>query len=192
MRGLSTEFDIKLDLKSSGGQTAANDDNGIGTNALAAIELKAGETLEIMVSAVGNAVSGKYEWSVLRVDSAALSSGQGAASGSLEQGDERIASRYERRYDVDAPGPGVVIVDVRSAELDTLVRARAAGDGFENDDFGGDQNRSVLAVPVAAAGKISIIVTSYRENATGPFQMNAQFFAQRTPPPIPPNWREGG
>ncbi|MBX7058614.1 MAG: hypothetical protein K1X75_11160 [Leptospirales bacterium] len=190
IRGVSSDFDIKLDVvNKQTNATASNDDNGEGTNSLTAIEMQAGQTMEIKVSSVAGASSGRFQIGILRAGAADARLRSANVSGALEQGDQRVISRFERSYPLQVSGPGILLAEVKSADFDPIVRAIVAGQGHQNDDYNGDEHRSILAINVAQAGPIKLIVTSYKENAGGNYSVSARFFPMSNGPAVPSNWQ---
>ena len=89
-------------------------------------------------------------------------------------------------------GSGILIAELNAPDFDPMLRARVSNLGFENDDYMEDRHRSILAVPVRAAGKVRLGVTSYAERTTGSYRLEARFFPLANPPQIAPNWGSDG
>ena len=187
----SSDFDTILKLRNnSTGEEIENDDYGEGYNSLAIIEAAAGVTLSIAVRPYDSSTGGAYTVTVLQAR--LLKPAAANVAGELSAGDERDVARYEKWYDLEVPGSGILIAELNAPDFDPMLRARVSNLGFENDDYMEDRHRSILAVPVRAAGKVRLGVTSYAERTTGSYRLEARFFPLANPPQIAPNWGSDG
>ncbi len=94
--------------------------------------------------------------------------------GRLEKGDETLRSgEYADKYTFAGRTGQRVAVDLRSGDFDPYVFVRApSGEQFDNDDFGGDANRSFLSLPLAESGAYEVTVTSYSTGETGAYTLS--------------------
>lgn len=92
-------------------------------------------------------------------------------SGSLDASDQRLGSgefMEVHTFDGDAGEP--VRIELSSSAFDTfLIVESPSGERIENDDFEGDQTRSVVEFAMPEAGRYRVLATSYRAGETGPY-----------------------
>ncbi|MEM1117725.1 MAG: caspase family protein [Bacteroidota bacterium] len=107
-------------------------------------------------------------------------------SGTLDGSDQRLQSgefMEVHTFDGDAGEP--VRIEMTSAEVDTyLIVESPSGERIENDDFEGDQTRSVVEFAMREAGRYRVIATTYRPGETGAYTVRvSQADALRPDPP---------
>ena len=92
--------------------------------------------------------------------------------GELTEDDEQIHSAFVDSFQVEAEAGQRIIVDLRSAEFDTLLRLLPPeGKAAENDDYGTDTGHSHIEFLATVSGTYSIQVTSYTTLTTGPYSL---------------------
>ena len=107
-------------------------------------------------------------------------------AGDLDPQDRRAASgKYQELHTFDGDAGEPIRVEMRSADFDTfLAVVTPSGEALTNDDFEGDQTRSVVEFVMPEAGRYQIVATSYRADATGDYTLR---LSQRDAfPPTPP------
>jgi hypothetical protein len=94
--------------------------------------------------------------------------------GRLEKGDDTLSSgEYADVYTFTASSGERAVVDVRSSEFDPYLFVRApSGEQFDNDDFEGDANRSLLSLDLSESGEYRVTVTSYDKGETGGYTLS--------------------
>lgn len=94
-------------------------------------------------------------------------------SGSLQPGDETLQTGEYADSITFQGQPGQRIrIDLTSDDFDTYLMLRApSGDQLDNDDFSGQQNRSVIETTLSESGEYRVIVTSYATNETGDYEI---------------------
>jgi hypothetical protein len=94
--------------------------------------------------------------------------------GRLEKGDDTLSSgEYFDVYTFTGGAGQRAVVDLRSGDFDPYVFVRApSGEQFDNDDFEGDANRSLLSLDLTESGQYRVTVTSYREGETGGYTLS--------------------
>lgn len=91
--------------------------------------------------------------------------------GELELGDVTwSAGEYVDSYDFDAKAGQTIVVDLRSSEFDPFLIVRVPnGEQFENDDFEGSRDRSLISLTAAETGRYSVHVTSFAGGDAGAY-----------------------
>ena len=94
--------------------------------------------------------------------------------GRLEKGDETLdAGEYADVFSFTAEAGQRAVVDLRSGDFDPYLIVRApSGEQFDNDDFEGDANRSLLSLEPTESGEYGVTVTSYRKGETGGYTLS--------------------
>ncbi len=65
-----------------------------------------------------------------------------------------------------------MLVDLNSADFDTyLIVVSPDGEEFENDDFEGDLDRSLLSIILPQSGRYEVWVTSYSAYEAGSYRL---------------------
>ncbi|HUQ53237.1 MAG TPA: pre-peptidase C-terminal domain-containing protein [Gammaproteobacteria bacterium] len=106
----------------------------------------------------------------LRGDAAATDLNRGR----LEKGDDTLSSgEYMDAYTFTGSTGQRAVVDLRSGDFDPYVFVRApSGKQFDNDDFEGDANRSLLALDLTESGEYKVTVTTYKKDETGGYTLS--------------------
>lgn len=183
---MSSDFDAYLILRGADGRTmGSDDDSGEGTNARLHAVLPRDGTYRVIATAVGDSARGRYTLAVSGWEapdaappgrSAVIAVGE-TKDGILEPGDEISADGpYQDRWLVDAPAGARLTVDMRSSDLDSyLVVLAPDGKVVGSDDDGGGGKDAEVAIRAGAAGRYTILATSYGdEPAAGAYRLSLQ------------------
>lgn len=102
--------------------------------------------------------------------------------GRLEKGDDTLASgEYSDVYTFTASSGQRAVVDLRSGDFDPYLFLRApSGEQFDNDDFEGDANRSLLSLDLTQSGEYRVTVTSYQKAETGAYTLSMDVGRSKT------------
>ena len=94
--------------------------------------------------------------------------------GRLDKGDDTLRSgEYADEYTFTGRVGQRAVVDLRSGDFDSYVFVRApSGEQFDNDDFEGDANRSLLSLDLTEGGEYEVTVTSYATGETGDYTLS--------------------
>ena len=183
---MSADFDAYLILRDADGRMMGyDDDSGEGTNARLHAVLPRDGTYRLIATAVGDSARGRYTLAVSGWEApAAAAPGRSAViavgetkDGILEPGDELSGDGpYEDRWLVDAPAGARLTVDMRSSDLDSyLVVLGRDGRVLGSDDDGGGGKDAEVAIRAGAAGRYTILATSYGdEPAVGAYRLSLQ------------------
>ncbi|MCY3621900.1 MAG: caspase family protein [Gammaproteobacteria bacterium] len=120
---------------------------------------------KLVVSDVGDTTSSE------RLSSERLT--EGTVKGRIEASDGLLESgRYYDMYTLEASSEQTIVIDLRSADFDTVLRFRTP-DGFEqeNDDFEGSTDRSLIETVARQSGRYDVLVTSYGRRETGEYDL---------------------
>jgi hypothetical protein len=93
--------------------------------------------------------------------------------GRLERGDDTLTSgEFADSYTFTASAGQRAVIELRSDDFDPYVFVRAPnGEQFDNDDFGDDASRSLLALDLTENGEYRVTVTSYAKGETGAYTL---------------------
>jgi hypothetical protein len=174
----SEEFDTFVTLESPSGSTQENDDFG-GEARRSRIETVLAEsgTYTVHVSSYGSNVIGPYS---LEVPAGAIAVApivrQAVASitlqGSLSNGDATDSGKFRDAYTFQGTSGQQVVVDVESADFDTVVTLRSpSGQQQENDDWQGQIRHSRIESGLTETGTYTVYVSSYGASATGSYTL---------------------
>ena len=205
----SDAFDTYLVVDPPRGETIQDDDGG-GRTGHSRVEMDLTEpgTYTVYVTSYAADETGDYELALDLSESFGRSgAGEDAASGgapglysqrtsaltlaetisgTLDATDRRRDSGEfveVHTFDGDAGEP--VRIEMASGAFDTyLVVESPSGERIANDDFEGDQTRSVVEFAMPEAGRYRVLATSYRPGETGPYTVRvSQTDALRPDPP---------
>jgi hypothetical protein len=92
----------------------------------------------------------------------------------LGSGDARLSSgEYRDDHSFDGQRGQFAVIDLRSSEFDPyLIVSTPGGEQFDNDDYEGDVNRSLISFYLDETGSYEVTVTSYEENETGSYTLD--------------------
>lgn len=98
--------------------------------------------------------------------------------GTLEMGDELLESgELADAHFLEGTAGEFVRLDLRSEEFDPyLILVTPSGEQFENDDYGGDSARSMLALDLTETGEYRAIVTAYAPGEAGRYRFAIERF----------------
>jgi hypothetical protein len=101
------------------------------------------------------------------------SSGSRVEHGRLQQGDKVLTSgEYADVFRFDGRSGNRAIIDLRSADFDPYVLVRTPGGAqFDDDDYGGEAGRALVALELDETGEYEVIVTSFSEGETGTYSL---------------------
>src|SRR5262245_18386384 len=93
--------------------------------------------------------------------------------GRLQDGDDVLSSgEYADVFRFAGRSGNRAIVDLRSADFDPYVLIRTpSGAQFDDDDYGDDAGRALLALELDETGEYQVIVTSFSEGETGNYSL---------------------
>ena len=105
----------------------------------------------------------------------AIASGE-VVSGSLSNGDQqRSNNAYADNYSFEGRAGDVLSLDLRSTAFDTLLMVLSPdGTEFENDDFSGSTERSVLEIDLVETGTYKVIVSSFSDGEVGRYKLGVR------------------
>ncbi len=174
---MSSDFDTYLILRDADGRmVGSDDDSGEGTNARLHAVLPRDGTYRLIATAAGDSARGRYTLAVSGWEapdaappgrSAVIAVGE-TKDGILEPGDEVSADGpYQDRWLLDAPTGARLTVDMRSTDLDSyIVVLDPDGKVVGSDDDGGGGKDAEVALRAHAAGRYTILATSYGDDPT--------------------------
>jgi len=174
----SRDFDPYLILLGPQEQRAENDDHeGDAQRSLLALTLEESGTYRVGVTSYKAGETGSYQ---LRINAgatqAAAAPGPMMERGSLASGDQTLRSgEFVDSYTFPGVPGQTVNIDLTSSAFDTyLMLIDPKGDQTENDDEGGT-DRSLISQTLTEPGEYQVLVTSYSEGETGPYELQVQF-----------------
>ncbi|MFC1529764.1 hypothetical protein ACFL6R_03500, partial [Gemmatimonadota bacterium] len=171
----SSEFDAYLILYSPSEDVEENDDfEESSTDSRIELDITESGTWTVTATSYEADETGQYEVTVEISDGSLESkTGQSISSGSLASGDQLLDDgRYADTYSLDGTIGEEVVIDLRSAEFDTYLRlVSPAGVIQYNDDYEGDQNRSLMNLTLEENGTHTVIVTSYAVGGSGAYDL---------------------
>ena len=103
----------------------------------------------------------------------AAADGSRVEQGSLQTGDDVLTSgEYADTFRFDGSGGRRAVVDLRSADFDPYLVVRTpSGAQFDNDDYGDDAGRAVVALELDETGEYEVVVTSFSEGESGSYSL---------------------
>jgi hypothetical protein len=183
---MSSDFDAYLIVRDADGRLlGSDDDSGEGTNARLHTVLPRDGTYRVIATASGDSARGRYTLVVSGWEapdapppgrSGVIAAGE-TKDGILEPGDEVSGDGpYQDRWFLDAPAGARLVVDMRSSDLDSyLVALDPDGKVMGSDDDGGGGRDAELPLRARAAGRYTILATSYGdEPTTGAYRLSVQ------------------
>jgi hypothetical protein len=193
----SDEFDTYLIIRTPTGEQFDNDDFE-GSTARSFLEIPMTEAGSYVVAVTSYAPheTGHYALQIETVTgsggatttpetqgSARLTVGQ-PASGTLAEGDEALSTgQYGDLYTLDVAAGQSVQIDMTSDDFDTYLRVMLpSGEMLENDDFESRLDMSRIDLTAPTPGRLRIVATSYRPEATGDYQLLVTATAGSAPP----------
>ncbi len=175
----SQDFDPYVIVRGPGELQEENDDctEGDTTRSCLDVTVREAGTYEIVVTTYQPGEQGDYRL-MYDVDGREVerggTSGGGVRTetGRLERGDGTLQSgEFRDTYTVVGDG-GSLVVDLTSDDFDPyLIVETPDGDQFDNDDYEGALDRSLLVVQTRAGASYEVTVTSYAVGATGAYRL---------------------
>ena len=106
-------------------------------------------------------------------------------TGALDPSDQRFDSgKYLEVHTFDGDAGEPVRVEMSSTAFDTfLIVETPSGERLTNDDFEGDQSRSVVEFAMPESGRYRVLATSYRGGETGPYTIHVSQLDALLPDP---------
>ncbi|HZF31449.1 MAG TPA: hypothetical protein VE907_20200 [Gammaproteobacteria bacterium] len=103
----------------------------------------------------------------------AAANGARIEHGNLQNGDDVLMSgEYADTFRFDGSSGHRAVVDLRSADFDPYVVVRTpSGAQFDNDDYGDDAGRALVALELDESGEYEVVVTSFSEGETGAYNL---------------------
>ena len=178
----SDDFDTYLILRQPNGETLANDDTDGSNSRIEAILPEAGN-YEVLVSSFTGGETGEYRLNIAEVTDLSAGAGSEVAAGSLHVGDsvsgdlvdgDQLAENDEFQDSFFFTGNSgeTIIVDLTASDFDTVLSLQTpAGEIFENDDYEGSTDQSLLRLTLQESGRYRILVSSYSSGETGNYQL---------------------
>jgi hypothetical protein len=171
---MASEFDPVLAVRDDAGYAVGTDDDGgEGNNARLRTVLPRDGRYRLIVTAFSENSSGRYTMAVTGWDApnaaaagqaAAIAPGQ-SANGILEPGDEMAGDGpFQDRWTLDARAGQRLRAELRSSDFDAyLVLLGPDGRQIAADDDGAGNNDASLGWRAAAAGRYTLLASSYRD-----------------------------
>lgn len=172
----SAEVDTYLALQSPSEEIVSNDDFE-GSSSHSRIEHVAEESGDWIIYATSYEAGdeGGYDLSVEVGAPPEETSQDGPTrwSGTLDSSDSTISTgEYIEIFEVEGAAGAHWVVDLRSSAFDPFLIVKSpSGEQVQNDDFEGDQNRSLIDMPLTESGTYTIAVTTYQPGETGRFDL---------------------
>ncbi len=171
----SSDFDTYVGLHSPSDDIEENDDFEGSTNR-SRVELDIAEsgTWTVIATSYEKDETGSYELTIeVTGGSVDTKAGPRIESGTLAMGDQTLDSgKYVDVYPLEGSRGEHVVIDLRSTEFDTyLILLSPSEEMQHNDDFEGDQNRSLINLTLEENGTYTIAVTSYEVGETGVYDL---------------------
>ena len=96
--------------------------------------------------------------------------------GTLGRGDSQLRSgEYFDRYTIEGRAGQRVVFDLRGTGFDPYLIVEApSGEQKENDDFEGSSSRSRLDLALEESGTYQVLVTSYKKDETGSYELRIE------------------
>lgn len=176
----STEFNTYLIATGPGDVRQENDDCTEGDANLSCLDLEGAGDWQILATSFGPGETGPY---TLEDGSGHHNSGTSATgrvsdgdvrveTGQLASGDRTLQSgEFSDVFTVVGTG-GPLVVDLHSSDFDPyLVVETPGGEQFDNDDYDGARDRSLLVVQTRPGETYEVIVTSYGSGETGSYRL---------------------
>jgi hypothetical protein len=183
----SPDFDPYLLVTGPGGLTLANDDDPEGRGALDSrlvLVLPQDGAYRVSVTSYRPGAMGAYQLSAAPAPRGAAASEPeraeaialgGSVTGTLSQQDEAIGDKFVDRYRFTGRRGQRVSLALSSTDFDTYLVLRGPdGDELDNDDImrrGRTSTDSRLETALAEDGEYTVLVTSYRDRATGKYRL---------------------
>jgi hypothetical protein len=113
----------------------------------------------------------------------ALAAAQGSPTvhrGSLGSGDTQLRSgEFYDRYTFEGRAGQRMVFDLRATGFDPyLIVMAPSGEQEENDDFEGSSSRSRLELTLEETGTYKVVVTSYKKDETGSYELRIESMGQ--------------
>ena len=175
----SAAFDPYLIAQGPDDAREENDDCTQGDTELACLELAGPGDWRILATSYQPGESGRYTLDVGAGGSVGGGDRGGrddgnvrVESGRLETGDRTLQSgEFSDAYTVVGTG-GPLVVDLQSSAFDPyLIVETPGGEQFDNDDYEGALDRSLLVVQTRPGEAYEVIVTSYTPGETGSYRL---------------------
>jgi hypothetical protein len=160
-----------------------DDDGAGGTDSKIEVTLAADGEYVIQANSLAASETGAY---TLQVESSGgapdggggspgggASGGERVERGALARGDGTLQTgEYRDSYTVAGRRGERLVVDMRSSDMDPyLIVIGPDGKQQENDDFEGDQHRSLVSMELPQDGEYRVLATTYRPNTTGSYEL---------------------
>jgi hypothetical protein len=176
----STDFDTYVGVGSPSNELTENDDTPSGDTTHSRVELEVTEagTWTVIATSYSGEETGAYELTITLSGGGGADSGSGdrIESGELARGDETLDSgEFIDLYTFEGTPGERVVLDLRSVNFDTYLMVLTPGEEtLHNDDFEGDQHRSLLNLELTESGTYTVGVTSYASGETGTYDLHIQ------------------
>ncbi len=181
----SGAFDVYLHVGRGRGasfESIATDDDGAGgTDARVEVTLPDDGEYVIRPNSLEADKTGEYTLSVEGGGAGPAEPGPSAGGGtqrvergSLAPGDGTLQSgEYRDSYTVRGRRGERLTVDMRSGDMDPyLILIMPDGKQEENDDYDGDQRRSMISLELPQDGEYRVLATTYRPNERGSYELH--------------------
>ncbi|HEX8697053.1 MAG TPA: caspase family protein [Longimicrobium sp.] len=168
-------------------QLETADDGADGTNTRLEVTLPADGEYVIRANSLSQGKTGAYTLALSHEDGggqiqpvATRPADAGGAAmnrverGTLGPGDGTLQSgEYRDSYTFEGRRGERVVLDLRSRDMDPyLILVQPDGEQIENDDFEGDQHRSLISTELAQDGSYRVLATTYRPKTTGSYELH--------------------
>jgi hypothetical protein len=173
----SSDFDTYVMVKTPDGEQEDNDDCTAGDTSRSCLDVMAERsgTYEILVTSFEPGETGVYTLTTSTdggSDGAVTQSGARFESGMLASGDATLRTgEFADGYSFVGTG-GPMIVELTSDDFDTyLIVAPPEGEQFDNDDYEGATNRSLITLQTVAGETYRVTVTSFQAGESGAYDL---------------------
>ncbi|MGA1740546.1 MAG: pre-peptidase C-terminal domain-containing protein [Pseudohongiellaceae bacterium] len=181
----SDDFDTYLGLESPSGQYFENDDADSIYHSQIETRLDESGTYYVYVTSYGAGATGDYSLSVSETGTVSSNANNASDTRNIVL-DERVAgsllagdslnedNKYTDYYSFTGSAGQNVRFELSSQDFDTyLTIIDPNGSEYDNDDFDGSTGMSVVELALPVSGRYSVLVTSYRTEETGNYNLGA-------------------
>ena len=178
----SDEFDTYLILRQPNGEALVNDDTD-GSNSRIEVTLPEAGNYEVVVSSFAGGETGEYRLNIAEITDQTGGASSAVATGSLRLGDsvsgdlvdgDQVADNdgFQDSFFFTGNSGEAIVVDLTASDFDTVLSLQTpSGELFENDDFEGSTDQSLLRLTLQESGRYRILVSSYSSGETGGYQL---------------------
>ncbi len=189
----SDDFDTYLGLESPTGQYMENDDADSIYHSRIETQLDESGTYYVYVTSYGAGATGNYSLNISGGDNIGNTNSNSSdtrnialneqASGYLIAGDSLDEDdKYTDYFSFTGNAGQNVRFEVSSSDFDTyLTVIDPNGFEYDNDDYEGSTSLSVVELTLPTSGRYSILVSSYRTEETGDYNLSALSSSGTTP-----------